>query len=626
MDKSQEDRIKTSIDFWKKMTSKRNYDEKGYDFETTHYIKEQLSLPHSKSILQGLNSKKIELEEFIKIFFEATQPFSNMMSELLNMFEEIEAKKTNKNLNILFNFNKGKEPFKINLKNFRKYVNSLVNVKKEYHIPNLTTDELFKMLHIISCQEIYRANTISDEWIESYNSGILLDTLPVIKTPDPDFNELIHIVLLVLKDIIERIKAYNVPLNELSSFKHSDNLELSKLARLVSDKWVINTYKALNDISRCESIKNDLASFFEDVDLTKKITINEKVEILEEILELPFWDKRYELYSVWVFTQIYKATKNYGLKVHTKNNTLAFPFKETHLATLNCENNNNIMIYSEKRTKLQNPVGKGRNKSIQPDYSFYIEPTDDIDSSILEIECKQYKRTSTDSFARTLIDYSNGRPNADVYIVNYGKMNTKNIFNRIDKITKENSIDNNSNRCNLISELKPGSNEVSLIKIIQKKISNHFCIDKDFLFTDTFHVELYWQQPLVDLDLHLEFTNRTGQITEINYKNKKFEDIFLNKDVQIGSKEPEIIKVNNIKKGIYKFCVHNYLGKYFDSNVVFKIIAKNNIIKELHPSKINGNYWEVVEIDTINNKFKIIDKTTILLVPYHHDMECILNI
>ena len=154
--------------------------------------------------------------------------------------------------------------------------------------------------------------------------------------------------------------------------------------------------------------------------------------------------------------------------VHTVDGTLVFPFKETHLATIPCQNGN-ILIFSEKKTQLINPVGKSRTKHIQPDYSFYKEPITDRKSSILEIECKQYKKQSTDNFARALIDYSNGREKANVCLVNYGKVDKNRVFNKIDQLAID-TIANNKDRCEVIGELKPNSNEDTLIKIIRGKV------------------------------------------------------------------------------------------------------------------------------------------------------------
>jgi len=99
--------IKTSIEFWEKIIKKRNFDENGYDLDATNYIKDKLGLLNSRCILVGLRSKEnnsqpIELEEFIKVFFESMESFSNMMTDLLNMFEEISVKQTDKNLDIEF--------------------------------------------------------------------------------------------------------------------------------------------------------------------------------------------------------------------------------------------------------------------------------------------------------------------------------------------------------------------------------------------------------------------------------------------------------------------------------------------------------------------------------------------
>ncbi|CAA6804851.1 MAG: Unknown protein [uncultured Sulfurovum sp.] len=480
-------RIETSIEFWENIINKRNFDEKGYDLDATNYIKNKLGLLRGRSILVGLKSKEkklepVELEEFIKVFFESMESFSNMMTDLLNMFEEISVKQTDKNLDIEFDFDKGKSPTTVNLDEFKEYASFFVEINKEFEIPNLDIEKLWELPNILDYLrnkdnlnrglkgfgEKYYSEYANKGWFENYPE--------IEKTGNVLLDSQIEKVFYIWKQVVEEIKSYGeVP----GKSRYIDN-NSEIVQRLDNNEWIPMIIDYIYSLVDCnEEIKNEIANkleaFFSDMPVIK-IKVEERVEKFEEFLKLPFWDKRYELYSVWVFTLIYKATKEYGLTVYTVNNKLSFPFKETHLATISCKMEN-ILIFSEKRTELSNPVGKSRTKNIQPDYSFYREPITDTESSILEIECKQYKKQSTDNFARALIDYSNGRGNAKVLVVNYGEIDKERILKKIDELAVD-GISNNKDRCDVIGNLKSKNNEDILIEMIQGELSKYSCMSE----------------------------------------------------------------------------------------------------------------------------------------------------
>ena len=149
-----------------------------------------------------------------------------------------------------------------------------------------------------------------------------------------------------------------------------------------------------------------------------------------ELLNLPIWEKRHELYQTWVLTQIDKALLDYERVIHHCGGELLLTFYGTHIGTVETEKGR-VHIWSELRSPLENPIGKGRKKHIQPDYSLTFEPITSPSQTITAIECKQYRKANPKNFAEALIDYANGRPNANVLLVNYGAI-PANISEKID--------------------------------------------------------------------------------------------------------------------------------------------------------------------------------------------------
>lgn len=149
-----------------------------------------------------------------------------------------------------------------------------------------------------------------------------------------------------------------------------------------------------------------------------------------EILNLPIWNRRHELYQTWVLTQIDKALKDYQRTIYHVNGALILRFSGTHIGTIETERGR-IHIWSELRSPLANPLGRGRKGHIQPDYSLTFEPITAPSQTVVAIECKQYRKANPKNFAEALIDYARGRPNAKVLLVNHSEIPEK-ILDRVD--------------------------------------------------------------------------------------------------------------------------------------------------------------------------------------------------
>jgi hypothetical protein len=87
---------------------------------------------------------------------------------------------------------------------------------------------------------------------------------------------------------------------------------------------------------------------------------------VEQILSLPAWQKRYELYSAWVFTLLLKALEGHVIELEHDKGRISFSFRETLMARV-LSAVPPTAIYSERRVPLANPVGHGRLAGAQPD-------------------------------------------------------------------------------------------------------------------------------------------------------------------------------------------------------------------------------------------------------------------
>jgi hypothetical protein len=626
--------IKETLDLWKYLKSNGGLDIKNYDYSIIEELQRELSLPIGKDFDKQLKDEDITIENFIIAFFKVVEPFSEMMSDLLLMFEKAGAKTTNNNLDIEFDFDNAKSDLKFDLENFRKWINVWRSVKNKYNANLWDTKSIWSLSRIFGDRNYRSQNRELKKWLLEYYEMKLwpdfLINLP--KCSNPYLSQLINrawnLWLTIIKEsakltkdrkILHEKYLHNREIHEQNENKYSWNPSL--LAQIDHDCWsgsfaervfsTIEELENLDPISKQEyssHLVKDLENIFSEIptiELEEDIIVND----LKDFLSLPIWQKRYELYSVWVSSQIIESLKDNSYRVHTYNERILFSFSGTHLATFD-NFSPRLHIWSELRSPLENPVGKGRTKAIQPDYSLITDPVTNFETSILVIECKQYKTPSKKNFVNALTDYANGRINSNVILVNYGKIN--------DEILKEIPIELR-NRTFLIGNMRPMSSEsISRFKeIVRETITNHFgyCGEQNKITLNTSGtVCLKWAEFPRDLDLHL-FIEADNAWDKIFYSSKgdsiSYPWATLDNDIQNGF-GPENVKISKWIKRKYHFAVHNYSGeselKLSNASVEFK--CGEQIYTFKCPNLGNGKWWDVFYIDVQNNK--IIKKNIII--------------
>lgn len=151
------------------------------------------------------------------------------------------------------------------------------------------------------------------------------------------------------------------------------------LARLENDHFargvVLAAYTAVEQMERsgASDAADDLANALAELIKHYPPTIAQvqvAVETLQDILNLPVFKHRYDLYGAWVFTQLVAAWPP-GAELRVVDGVLRFPFKATVLAEL-LDTEPPACIVCELRTPLANPKGKSRKAAIQPDYSVLV--------------------------------------------------------------------------------------------------------------------------------------------------------------------------------------------------------------------------------------------------------------
>lgn len=622
-------KLETSLEIWEFLKTNGGLDIKKYDTELINELRKNLKLPSKGNFELQLEKMDIDTEEFILAFFKTVEPFSGMMTDLLCLFEKAEAKSGSKNLLIKFNFNKKLAGLEIDLSHFKELEERIRVIQKKYCSLKVNQNLLWGINSVFRNADELRENKKENKklakWVYVYRE---LQKWPDFKIypPQSGYNELdkkIKQAWRIWDSIVEKCKAYNESRSVLRYDAWNRNInndnDLVKLAVLDTDNWPkmfieglyctiekIQTLKLEERNKFVNNLEKDLDSILKEI----KYETYDKEEIIkefEEFLKLPIWKHRYELYSAWIFTQIVSSLDTLDIEIHSKDGVIDFPFSGAHIGT--CKSfSPDIQIWTELKTKFDNPIGKGRKRGIQPDYSLATIPVKNPDSSILVVECKQYFRASSSNFSKAIQDYAKGRPNAIVILVNYGEAKQK-ILDKVDPLVRDRSI--------IIGNMKPGSTEAinefkkQVISSINKsssiKIKN---INKDLIAANLSvpaRIELKWGEFPRDLDLILNIKLADGRINPsefiINY-NEKGSELDLPKAIYYNDERdgfgPEIIEIFEWVNGKYTIRVNNFSKEREIAGCGAEVTLKlcDDEKKFFCPEKGKGDCWEVATIDS----------------------------
>lgn len=469
--------LNSASDVWEFLKTDGGLDPTGYDRKIQDELRVRLLLPKRGKFESLLIKKKISSEDFIIAFFQTIQPFAEMMSDLLAMFEKAGAKQTDKNLNVHFNFDKEYEELKFDLSHFRDWLLTWHRISSFYLVNLWNGNTLWRLNKVLSKWNVRLKDSKMKSWCDQYFGGSnwpdFMPAAPI--TGNSSLDERLQRVWEVWTEVINESKKYGTKRKSLlEAVKKQQQRQLPQILversiefwppdllwHLEADSWAGSLalgayYKAeqislLKGSSKRENTKELLESLDSVLDSVpqKEFESESLVSRLIEFLSLPIWKKRYELYSAWISTQIMETLNNTDIRIHHDRGRLSFSFAGSHLATADSFDPK-LHVWAERRSPLLNPRGKSRKKAIQPDYSLVTDPVTSPDASILEIECKQYRKPSIKNFSDALSDYARGNQNALVVLVNYGNVTDGNVLAKV-----ENSV---RHRTFVIGDMKPGS-------------------------------------------------------------------------------------------------------------------------------------------------------------------------
>ena len=420
------------------MCDKGGLDPNERDLPLLQTLKDRLN-PNVSSLQQALEGTTIEA--FLNAFFGVVSPFIGMMSDLLGYFEAANATEGPEEWVLVLG--EGGEELEVRLDHFRKWVAKSAGMRREIRVvPVLDSHGLWlireQFFPLGPAQTDSRGNIWRDqpeprrrqpdlvEWLSNYEAdryGALPQAVyTALKVKGP-IGEVAALVVEIY-DAILAIARSRDALREQGRWieglqSQDDFWSAHGLWLFESDYWIRGRVLDLAAWLEApptlqKTVQEGLANQFASLP-KRRARININIQDIEQILSLPIWKRRYELYSAWVLTRMLASLVGHQIELHHEGGKISFAFRETLMASI-VSSNPPMEIFSEKRTAAVGLVGHGRSTGVQPDYSVWEQSG----SCRLVVECKHYKRSSTRNFADALNDYSQALGSAQVVLANYG--------------------------------------------------------------------------------------------------------------------------------------------------------------------------------------------------------------
>lgn len=422
---------KDSLAAWADLQARGGLELRGRDEGFEEELKNRLA-PSAPSLEDAL--RKATTDDLVRAFFDVLQPFVAMFRAILEFFEKAGADEGREQWNIMV------DDVDFQLDHFCRFLKQWDSVRWEIEVPAVdfsgawavesATRDMPEMTDVhsrVSTTQPYWSGVEDiDHWLRAYRDPAgYYEEWPRSLTPSslgPGYSDAASLGLAAVQTIRKGYRSRAELIDEHRKCRfgldRDDALSIGTIAQNETDFWLGTAVARLaRSLTLSDAAKRDLGKRLQEAFAPyprKKFGARIEIADLQSYLSLPVWQKRHELYAVWIATEIVNALPDHRCEIHHEDGKIVFAFRETVVATVK-STWPEVRLISERRVPLAGPVGKERSGNVQPDYGLWRD-----EECGLVVEVKHYKRSATSSFGDVLTDYARAFPMAQVYLVNHG--------------------------------------------------------------------------------------------------------------------------------------------------------------------------------------------------------------
>ncbi len=601
------------------LTSPRRGKPGPYDVALIEALMARLFPGQAGDFNELIASSSLSAESLLRAFFATLGPFARMKEDILQMLTAAGARASGEKLSIRFAFDPDGDPLDLLLEQFRTQMEQFAEALSP-RLPAIKFSDLWNLLRDPSSRHAFftadpaRATQpeVVASWLGQYNSGVSFAPLGVgWETSVPDVDDRIGRVVALLNGMLARFSTYASSRDALLESAWAGDREalddsgftIGQLGSIEHDRWPlsvalwicqVHATLAAGDRSRLDPV---LALVDEILPEPIGDPVRTIIRALEDLLDLPVWKHRHEVYAVWLGAQIHRALSDarWRFRFHLVDDRLEFAFRGVHLATLiRDEAEPELFWWTELRSEHSDLPNHRRTTGIQPDYRVQRAPLSQADRDVLVLEAKQHIRSSNREFREAIEDYAHACPHAGVLIANHGPCSAK----LMTEVAPAASV-----RSAAHGDIRPDnpSGVEELRDDIVRAVDFSLAGDAAKAFNSTCTVRLTWGEEPADLDLHV-FREGGGHVF---FERPALDDVLLGADIQNGF-GPETAMLSG-QSGTYAVVVHQFSadGDLTTSDAVVKISHGPRRDRSRHCFAVppgSGRWWHVANLDLGLNK------------------------
>lgn len=418
-----------------------------YDKGLVEEVREALFPGAEKPIEDLLAISDLSAEQLLRALFGAARPFALMKLDILNLLEAAGARGGGDSIRLRFAFDP-ENPLDLLLEQFRAQMelveeafgetDALGETPVPTRLGDLTLNQLSELPRAggidLMKDPIDHAPPSLRAWLEHYEMGF--EQLPPNwRTGRVELDERLERVARLLEPHLAAVGQAWPDYPSLKSQPHrtpeamieASGLSWGAAQNLEIDRWSRAIVRMLVHAHARVSSSDEaaIAKMMDDLDRllpTPATRAKALMRKLADVLDLPVWKHRHEVYAVWLGAQMHQALADrWNFRFHLVDGALKFPFGGAHLATLFNNRDDEVLFWwTELGTPHDDlPSGK-RTEGIQPDYRLQRAPLGALAADVAVVEAKQHRGYSTKEFQDALTDYAHACPSAGVLLANYG--------------------------------------------------------------------------------------------------------------------------------------------------------------------------------------------------------------
>ncbi|MHB8271892.1 hypothetical protein [Bradyrhizobium sp.] len=420
---------------WDDLCKRGGLELNGRDEGLDEQLKNRLK-PSARSLDEALRTASTD--ELVSAFFAVMEPYVLMFRAILDFFEKAGATEGREQWNITV------DDVDVRLEHFRRFLKKWNSIPCEIEVPavdrrgawamlDATRDmpEMDNVYHGVGRDKPYWSGIKDvDDWLRAYRTREgRYEELPPSLAPSrlgAGYADVAAVAMAALHTILKGFQSRQELIAERGrlgfAMDEGDGLSIGTIGQNETDLWLGTLIARLaRALALPDAPKRELGKRLQDLFARyprRKFGARLSLADLQSYLSLPVWQKRNELYAVWIATEIVNALPDHICKIHNEEGKIVFAFHETVVATVESAWPP-VRLISERRIPLKAPVGDGRTGGVQPDYGLWRNEAGG-DTCGVVIEVKHYKKSAPSRFGDVLTDYSRALPHAEVYLVNHG--------------------------------------------------------------------------------------------------------------------------------------------------------------------------------------------------------------